>query len=136
MYPTLLCCQRACSVPRQSCLGAMLAFTHCQRTCSVSRLVYKHFPQLLLIFLFCFSFIDSWAGWRWKFLICSHVFQTSSEIFWTLSLFISRNVLFLKQLTLTGRHLLSYSFTEKGQREKIKIITANFTYRLRLVDFL
>jgi hypothetical protein len=37
---------------------------------------------------------------------------------------------------MTGSHLfLSHSFTEKGQRKKIKIITTNFTQRPKLVDF-
>jgi hypothetical protein len=37
---------------------------------------------------------------------------------------------------MTGSHpFLSHSFTEKGQRKKIKIITTNFTQRPKLVDF-
>ena len=56
IYPTLLRCQQACSVPRRICLGVMLALPRCQRTCSTSRQVYKHFPQLILIFFFFFFF--------------------------------------------------------------------------------
>jgi hypothetical protein len=59
----------------------MLALPRCQRTCSVSRRVYKHFPQLLFIFYFVFLFADGMSGVTLKNLDIFSYFQTSSEFF-------------------------------------------------------
>jgi hypothetical protein len=97
----------------------MLAFTRCQQTCSVSRRVYKHFPQLLFIFYFVFQRYIAERGDAENFNILTYFFRPHQN-FLHCPLFISRDVLFIKTTSYDREtSFLSHSFTEMGQRKKI-----------------
>jgi hypothetical protein len=78
-------------------------------------------PTALINNLFCFFFYRYIAerGDAENHDILTYFFQTSSEFFRTILYFDPEMFYLQKQLPKIGRHLLSHSFTEKGQRKKI-----------------